>query len=155
MQTNLHSITRRDIARDILRKYHGTDRYFKINEHLFNKIVSRIFQLKVADLYKNGYVNIGHGFGKIIITQSDTNTDNITNFTIDWIKTKELWARDAKSKEAKKLVRDLNATKQVHFKWVDRKNVHNLYYYCFRPNRILRRKVYNDSVKNKPIMFLQ
>lgn len=155
MQTNLHSISRRDIARNILKKYHGTNRYYKINEHLFNKIISRIFELKVDRLYNTGHVEIGHGFGEVIITQFDTNTDKIENFSIDWIKTKELWSRNAKSKEEKKLVRDLSATKIVQFKWVNKAKITNLCYYSFRPSRILRRQLYNDSVKNKPIMFLQ
>ena len=155
MQTNLHSISRRDIARDILKKYHGTNRYYKINEHLFNKIISRIFELKVDKLYSTGSVEIGHGLGEVIIIQYDTNTDSIENFTIDWIKTKELWARNSKSKEEKKLVRDLSATKQVRFKWINKGKITNLCYYSFRPSRILRRQLYNDSVKNKPIMFLQ
>ena len=155
MQTNLHSVSRRDIARAILRKYHDTDRYYKITEHLFNKVISRIFELKVAQLYNTGYVNIGHGLGKIIITSFDTIQDDIKYFTIDWVKTKELWAKNAKSKEEKKLVRDLSATRQVHFKWVDKGTVPNLCYYSFRPSRPLRIKLYKDTVKNKPIMFLE
>ena len=148
MQTNLHSVSRRDIARAILRKYHDTDRYYKITEHLFNKVISRIFELKVAQLYNTGYVNIGHGLGKIIITSFDTIQDDIKYFTIDWVKTKELWAKNAKSKKKKKLVRDLSATRQVHFKWVDKGTVPNLCYYSFRPSRPLRIKLYKDTVKN-------
>lgn len=155
MQTNLHSISRRDIARAIKRKYSGTDKYKGISEHLFNKIISRIFELKVANLYSTGCVHIGHGFGDIIITSFDTNTDDIKNFTIDWIKTKQLWATNPKAKEAKKLVRDLSATRQTHFKWVNKGTVPNLCYFSFRPSRILRRQLYNDTIKNKPIMFLQ
>lgn len=155
MQTNLHSISRRDIARAILRKYHDTNKYYKINEHLFNKIISRIFELKVAKLYNVGYVDIGHGFGKVIITLFDTRQDDIKYFTIDWIKTKELWTKNVKFKEEKKLVRDLSATRQVHFRWVDKGTIPNLCYYSFRPSRTLRRQLYNDTVRNKPIMFLQ
>ena len=155
MQTNLHSLSRRDIARAIKRKYHGTDRYHNIKEHLFNKIISRIFELKVANLYNTGCVHIGHGFGDIIITSFDTNTDSIENFTIDWIKTKQLWATNDKAKEAKKLVRDLSATRQICFRWINKGKMTNLCYYSFRPSRPLRRQLYNDTVKNKPIMFLQ
>ena len=155
MQTNLHSISRRDIARAILRKYHNTDRYYKINEHLFNKIISRIFELKIAQLYNIGYVDIGHGFGKVIITSFNTKQDDIKYFTIDWVKTKELWSRNNKSKEEKKLVRDLSATRQVRFRWVDKGTIPNLCYYSFRPSRVLRRQLYKDTVRNKPIMFLQ
>lgn len=155
MQTNLHSISRRDIARAILRKYHDTNKYYKINEHLFNKIISRIFELKLAQLYNVGYVDIGHGFGKVIITLFDTRQDDIKYFTIDWIKTKELWAKNVKFKEEKRLVRDLSATRQVHFKWVDKGTIPNLCYYSFRPSRTLRRQLYKDTVKNKPIMFFE
>jgi hypothetical protein len=155
MQTKLHSISRRDIARAIIKKYRGTDRYYKITEHLFNKIISRIFELKVAQLYNTGCVNIGHGLGKVIITSFDTKQDDIKYFTIDWIKTKELWEKNAKSKEEKKLVRDLSATRQVHFKWVDRGTIPNLCYYSFRPSRPLRIQLYKDTVRNKAIMFLE
>lgn len=155
MQTKLHSLSRRDIARAIKRKYSGTDRYRNINEHLFNKVISRIFELKVAQLYNNGYVDIGHGLGKVIIRSFDTRQDDIKYFTVDWIKTKELWDRNAKSKEEKKLVRDLSATRQVHFRWTDRGTTPNLCYYSFRPSRLLRRQLYKDTVRNKPIMFLQ
>ena len=155
MQTKLHSISRRDIARAIIKKYRGTDRYYKITEHLFNKIISRIFELKVTQLYSTGYVNIGHGLGKVIITSFDTKQDDLKYFTIDWIKTKELWAKNAKSKEEKKLVRDLSATRQVHFRWVDVGTTPNLCYYSFRPSRLLRIQLYKDTVRNKPIMFLE
>lgn len=155
MQTKLHSISRRDIARAIKRKYSGTDRYKGINEHLFNRVISRIFELKLENLYKTGYVDIGHGFGKVVITSFETRQDDIKYFTIDWIKTKELWSRNTKSKEEKKLVRDLSANRQVHFKWVDRGTIPNLCYYSFRPSRPLRIQLYKDTVKNKPIMFLQ
>ncbi len=155
MQTNLHSISRRDIARAIKRKYNGTDRYRNINEHLFNKIISRIFELKVAQLYATGCVNIGHGFGKVIITSFDTRQDDLKYFTVDWVKTKELWSKNNKAKEEKKLVRDLSATRQVHFRWVDKGTIPNLCYYSFRPSRPLRIQLYKDTVRNKPIMFLQ
>ena len=155
MQTNLHSISRRDIARAIKRKYSSTDRYKGINEHLFNQVISRIFELKVANLYNTGCVHIGHGFGDVIITLFDTNTDDIKNFTIDWIRTKQLWSTNPKAKEAKKLVRDLSATKQIHFKWINKGSITNLCYYSFRPSRPLRIQLYKDTVKNKPIMFLQ
>ena len=155
MQTKLHSISRRDIARAIKRKYSGTNKYKCINEHLFNKIISRIFELKVDNLYNTGCVKIGHGFGDIIIIAFDTNTDDIKNFTIDWIKTKQLWETNVKAKEAKKLVRDLSATRQTHFKWINKGNITNLCYYSFRPSRPLRRQLYKDTVRNKPIMFLQ
>ena len=155
MQTKLHSISRRDIARAIIKKYSSTDRYYKITEHLFNKIISRIFELKIAQLYNTGYVNIGHGLGKVIITSFDTRQDDIKYFPIDWVKTKELWAKNIKSKEEKKLVRDLSATRQVHFRWVDVGTTPNLCYYSFRPSRLLRIQLYKDTVRNKPIMFLE
>ena len=155
MITNLHSISRRDIARAIKRKYSGTDKYKGISEYLFNKIISRIFELKVANLYNTGCIDIGHGLGKVIITSFDTRQDDIKYFTIDWVRTKELWSKNAKSKEEKKLVRDLSATRQVHFKWVDKGTIPNLCYYSFRPSRTLRRQLYKDTVRNKPIMFLQ
>ena len=155
MQTKLHSISRRDIARATIKKYSGTDRYYKITEHLFNKVISRIFELKVAQLYNIGYVNIGHGLGKVIITSFDTRQDDIKYFPVDWVKTKELWAKNIKSKEEKKLVRDLSATRQVHFRWVDVGTTPNLCYYSFRPSRLLRIQLYKDTIRNKPIMFLE
>ena len=155
MQTNLHSISRRDIARAIKRKYSNTDKYKYINEHLFNKVISRIFELKVANLYNTGCVHIGHGFGKVIITSFDTRQDDLKYFTVDWVKTKELWSKNNKAKKEKKLVRDLSATRQVHFKWIDKGTIPNLCYYSFRPSRPLRIQLYKDTVRNKPIMFLQ
>ena len=154
MITNLHSISRRDIMRDIIKKYHGTSRYYKINEHLANKIITRIFELKVEQLYNTGCVTIGHGLGDIIITSFDTNTDDLKYFTIDWKRTKELWFNNDKAKQNKTLVRDLSATKQTYFKWINKGTTPNLSYYSFRPSRILRRQLYKDTINNKPIMFL-
>ena len=154
MITNLHSISRRDIMRDIIKRYHNTSRYYKINEHLANKIITRIFELKVEQLYNTGYVTIGHGLGDIIITSFDTNTDDLKYFTIDWKRTKELWSNNVKAKQNKTLVRDLSATKQTYFRWINKGTTPNLSYYSFRPSRILRRQLYKDTINNKPIMFL-
>ena len=137
MITNLHSISRRNIMREIIKKHHGTSRYYKITEHLANKIITRIFELKIEQLYNIGYITIGHGLGDIIITSFDTNTDDLKYFTIDWKRTKELWSNNIKAKQNKTLVRDLSTTKQTHFKWINKGTTPNLCYYSFKPNRIL------------------
>lgn len=155
MITNIpHSTTRRDIMRAIIKKYHGTNRYKGITEHIANKILTRIFELKIAKLYNTGSVKIGHGLGEVVITSWETNTDDIKNFVVDWKRTKQLWNENSKAKQNKTLVRDLSATRQTYFHWVNKGTVPNLCYYSFKPSRILRIKLYKDTIKNKPIMFL-
>lgn len=155
MTNILHSITRRDIMRTIIKKYGNTDRYKGISDYTANKIISRIFELKIENLYKTGCVKIGHGFGEIIIDCWEVKTDSIKNFSIDWRRTNQLWKDNEKARLNKTLVRDLSATKQVGFKWVNKNHLHNLCYYSFRPSRAIKRQLFRDTMKNKPIMFLQ
>lgn len=148
------SVTRRDMMRNIIKKYKGTNRYKGITEHIANKIITRIFELKVDNLYNTGCVVIGHGLGEIQISSWETDTDDIKNFIVDWKRTKQLWQDNPKAKQNKTLVRDLSATKQTFFHWNNKGTTPNLCYYSFRPNRQLRIKLYKDTVRNKPIMFL-
>lgn len=147
-----NSMFRRDIARDILRNDNG--KFNGIKEYKFNLIINRILELKVSELYKTGYVELGHGLGKIVISLRDRIQDDITDYVVDWDKTLKLWLSNPKFKEDKKLVRVLDYDKYVKYTWV-RKNKHNMMYYNFLPLRTLRKQLYFDVVNNKNIMFYE
>lgn len=145
-------IYRRDIARDILRNDNGKFRC--INEVLFNKIIDRIFELKVKELYSNGYVNIGYGLGNITISLKKRKND-IKYYAVDWNKTLNLWLNNNKAKKDKKLVRVINYDKLVKFTWKKVNINKNMKYYKFITNRNLRKQLYFDVINNKNIMFYE
>ena len=146
------SVFRRDIARDILRNDNG--KFNGITEYKFNLIIDRILELKIADLYKNGYVYLGHGLGKIVLRTGNRGHTDIKNYAVDWDKTLKLWLSNSKAKEDKKLVRNLEYDRYVQYVW-SRKNKHNLKYYNFLPVRTLRKQLYFDVINNKNIMFYE
>lgn len=146
-------ISRRDIARAILRTDNG--KFKGITEHKFNLIINRILELKVAELYNNGYVHLGHGLGNITISLRKRIKDSIKNYVVDWDKTLKLWLDNEKAKQDKKLVRVLDYDKYIKYTWSNRDKCSNLKYYNFIPLRTLRKKLYFDVVNNKNIMFYE
>ena len=149
----MNSIFLKTIVRDILKNDNG--KYKCIRDTKYTDIVNRIFELKVAQLYKNGYVDLGYGLGKITISLHNRNNDSIKNYAIDWKATKELWSKDNKAKQTKKLVRILSYDKYVRYSWINRKKSINLSYYNFLPLRSLRKQLYFDVINNKNIMFYE
>lgn len=143
------SLSRRDIARDILRNDNG--KFNGIKEYEFNKIIGRILELKVNELYNDGLVDLGYGLGEIYLKISNRNTNKIQNFAIDWNKTLNLWLENNKAKEDKKLVRMIDFKKCISFVW-NHPLKPNLKYYSFKPLRSLRKQVYFDVINNKSIM---
>lgn len=148
-----HSITRRDIARAIKRKYFGQERYYKIHEHDINLVISRIMELKAEELFKNGYVNIDKDFGTIELW-SYTRGNKFECMPISWGKTLDLWLDNPKAKAEKKLVRVITNEDGYVFKW-KRGKIKNISYFSFKPTRALRVKLKELLDNNKPIMTLQ
>lgn len=146
-----HSLTRRDIARAI--KKQKPKEYWGISEHLFNLILTRIFELKIERMYKTGYINLGKRMGYIGIQLIQINRQKFTDRLVDWHATNNLWKNDSKAKEAKTLVRNIKTTKAIYYCWKDR-GIHNLKYYSFTPSRPLKLRLNKDMLNNKPIMFL-
>jgi len=147
-----NSIFLKHVARDILKN----KRYkFKgINDCTFTDIINRIFELKVAQLYSNGYINLGHGLGKITISLRKRPND-IRKYVVDWNETLKLWLRNDNAKQNKKVVRVLNYDKYVKYTWSNRSKGYNLHYYDFLPLRTLRKQLYFDVINNKNIMFYE
>lgn len=148
-----NSIYLKNIARDILKskryKFEG------IRDYDFTDIINRIFELKVAQLYKNGYIDLGHGLGRITISLRKRNNNNIKNYVINWDETLKLWLRNDSARQSKKVVRILNYDKFVKYTWCKKSKVANFKYYNFLPLRTLRKQLYFDVVNNKNIMFYE
>ena len=148
-----NSIFLKHVARNILKN----KRYkFKgISDCNFTDIINRIFQLKVAQLYKNGYIDLGHGLGRITISLYKRNSSDIKNYAINWNETLKLWLRNESAKQSKKVVRVLSYDKLIKYTWGNKSRVSNFKYYNFLPLRTLRKRLYFDVVNNKNIMFYE
>ena len=148
-----HSVTRRDIARAIKRKYFGQDRYYKIHEHDINLIISRIMELKVELLFKKGYVDINKDFGTIELWSYDRG-NKFKYMPISWGKTLDLWLDNPKARAEKKLVRVITNEDGYIFRW-KRGGIKNISYFSFKPTRALRTKLRELLDNHKPIVALQ
>ena len=126
-----------------------------IRDYEFTAVINRIFQLKVAQLYKNGYIDLGHGLGKITISLHKRNSSDIKNYAINWNETLKLWLRNESARQNKKVVRILNYNKLIKYTWGNKSRVSNFKYYNFLPLRTLRKQLYFDVVNNKNIMFYE
>ena len=146
-----HSITRRDIARAIKRKYFGQERYYKIHEHDINLIISRIMELKAEELFNKGFITINKDFGTIGLYQNKLG-DDYNKLPIDWNRTLDLWLDNPKAKAEKKLVRFIADISYI-FKW-KRGGIKNISYFSFKPTRALRKRLLELLRTNKPIMTL-
>lgn len=149
-----HSLTRRDIARAIKRKYYGKEKYANINEHLINLVITRIMELKVEEMFNKGYIELEEGFGCIHLVRYERILRNYENIKIDWIKTNNLWKVNPKAKEKKTLIRDLDTKVGVRYLWKGNNAIKNIKYFTFSPARSLRKEVYKRIEENKPIVFL-
>ena len=147
-----HSLARTYIARDI--KKQKPKEYWGISGHLFNLVLTRIFELKIERMYKTGYINLGRRMGYIGIQLIQINRQKLTDRLVDWYATNNLWKNDPKAKEAKTLVRNIKTTKAIYYCWKDRR-MNNLKYYSFTPSRPLKLRLNKDMLNNKPIMFLE
>lgn len=148
-----HSLTRRDIARAIKRKYFNQERYYKIHEHEMNLIITRIMELKVEQMFTTGYVDLDKDLGWIGITYDERGDEEFKNKPINWDETLNLWLDNAKAKEKKTLVRRINSTNVLKFKW-SKGGIRNISYFSFTPTRSLKLKIYDYINHNKPITFL-
>ena len=148
-----HSIYLKDIARYILKN--NRDKFKGMTDTTFTDIINRIFELKVADLYVNGYVNIGYGLGKIGIFLRQRNNSSIKNYAVNWNETLKLWSVNQKAKEEKKLVRVLSYDKYVQYMWNNKRAKPSYRYYNFLPFRSVRKQLYFDVINNKNIMFYE
>lgn len=148
-----HSITRKDIARAIKRKYFGQERYYKIHEHDMNLIISRIMELKVEELFKKGYIFINRDFGTIEL-ESNERGNEFKYMPISWGKTLDLWLDNPKAKAEKKLVRVITNEDVYVFRW-KRGKITNISYFSFKPTRALRTKLRELLDNHKPIVSLQ
>lgn len=149
----MSSIFLKTIVRDILKNDNG--KYRGIRDINYTDIINRIFQLKVAQLYKNGYIDLGHGLGKVTISLRNRDNSNIKNYAIDWKATKELWSKSDSAKQSKKLVRILSYNKYIKYSWINKRKSKNIIYYNFLPLRSLRKQLYFDVINNKNIMFYE
>lgn len=150
-----HSITRRDIARDVLRKYSNTDRYKGITEHLINLVISRIFQLKIEESFFKGYINIGSNLGKLLLIEYQGNKSNdFKKHGVNWDRTLDLWLDNPKAKENKTLVRFVEEQRKITYYW-KRKGISNIRYYSFKISRNMQKRLNQMIKENKPILTLQ
>lgn len=149
-----HSLTRRDIARAIKRKYYGTSKYAKITEHDINLVITRIMELKVEEMFNKGYIDLDYGFGHIDLVRYERILKNYEKIRINWPKTNQLWKDNPKAESKKTLVRDLDAKVGMRIVWRGTKGIKNIRYFSFSPARALKKEVYNRIEQHKPIIFL-
>ncbi len=150
-----HSISRKEIARAIRRKYSGTGRYRGITEHKMNLVISRIMELKVEAMYRTGYVDIGYGFGTVELKQITIIRDDFKKIRINWNRTLDLWLDNPEARKQKKLVRFVDSREDCYsFEW-KRAGIENISYFSFTPFRPLKHKLAFLLANNKPIMTLQ
>ncbi len=138
----------------IMRSIKKKDKSFRnLTDNMMCKIVDRIMELKVQQLFTTGYITLGHGFGSFDMYACHLDYDSIKGYQVDWDKTLELWLDNEQAKEKKILVRNLTKD-TVRFTWKDKAiKFNNLKYYSFVPMRKLRVEI-SKRIKNRQNIVL-
>jgi len=154
-RVNNPTYARHLIMRRIKRRLHGTDIMTGLTDNKMCKIVDRILQLKVDRLYLDGYIDLGHGLGEVYFKPYEKEITDFHSVPVNYKKTLDYWAKNLDAYRKGIMIRDYSTTKRIRAVW--KKNIYNnnLRYYIFIPQKKLKRKVYNDYISGKPIVFIQ
>ena len=134
------------------RKNRPKDSKWALTEGQYYTLFRRINELLVDNLVRTGVLEFPHNMGELIVIKSKRGSwvnekgKRVTNRGVNWDKTLELWYNDKKAYENKTVIYHENEEISL-IKYIKGKaKFKNKYYYGFKPNRDIERRIRNESV---------
>lgn len=134
------------------RKHKPEGNRWVLTESQFFSIFRRVNELLVDHLIRTGELEFPYNMGKLVLFKKrhrsyiDPSGKQRTTRSINWDKTLELWYNDDEAYKNKTLVYFENADNTI-IRYMKKSAIYrNKYYYEFKPNRDINRRVKSESV---------